>query len=108
MAKSYAIKFYHSKSWLKVRRLCLIRDHYLCQVCGDVAQIVHHVIELSPENIDDPNITINMSNLKCVCKTCHDELHDMCQIKSTQDGLRFDENGNIIELKKPDNLREEK
>ena len=107
MAKSWAKQFYHSKSWLKVRRLCLIRDYNLCQICGDVASIVHHIIELSPTNINNTDITINMDNLMCVCHTCHQDIHDMCESKSINDGLRFDENGDIIQLIKPDNLREE-
>jgi|LGOV01.1.fsa_nt_gb 5-methylcytosine-specific restriction endonuclease McrA len=107
MAKSWAKKFYHSIGWEKVRKLCLIRDHYLCQECGEAAYIVHHIIELNPENIKDPNITLNLDNLKCVCKACHDEIHSVCQSKSTIDNIKFDENGDIIEIRKPENLRKE-
>lgn len=106
MAKLWAIKFYHSKEWLKVRELVLIRDHYICRECGEAAYIVHHIIELNPDNINDPNITLNMNNLLSVCKNCHDEIHNMCQTKSTQEGFRFDENGDLIEIIKPENLRD--
>jgi len=105
MAKEWAKKFYHSRKWLKVRLLCLIRDHYICQECGEAAYIVHHVIELSHQNINDTSISLNLDNLESVCKTCHDELHNMCQVKSTIDGVRFDEDGDLIKIMKPDKLR---
>lgn len=38
-------------------------------------EIVHHVIELTPENINDENITLNYSNLELVCRNCHKEIH---------------------------------
>lgn len=39
-------------------------------------EIVHHKIELTPENIDDPGITLNWDNLELLCRFCHAEVHD--------------------------------
>lgn len=35
------------------------------------AEIVHHKVELTPENIKDPSIALSWSNLKAVCRECH-------------------------------------
>ena len=40
-------------------------------------EIVHHKIELTPENIDDPGITLNWDNLELLCRFCHSEVHDV-------------------------------
>ena len=39
-------------------------------------EIVHHKIELTPDNIDDPEITMNYNNLELLCRQCHAEVHD--------------------------------
>ena len=39
-------------------------------------EIVHHKTELTPDNIDDPNITLNWDNLELLCRFCHAEVHD--------------------------------
>jgi 5-methylcytosine-specific restriction endonuclease McrA len=107
MAKEWAKQFYHSKAWLKVRKLVMIRDYYTCVHCGEAASIVHHIEELSPENINDPLISLNMDNLESVCHDCHNDIHDMCKTQSTQDGFKFDSNGDIIEVYKHEKLRED-
>lgn len=34
---------------------------------------VHHKIQLTADNITDPNIALAWSNLELLCKSCHDE-----------------------------------
>jgi len=34
---------------------------------------VHHKTTLSADNIKDPNVALNWSNLELLCKSCHDE-----------------------------------
>lgn len=36
---------------------------------------VHHIIPITPENIEDVNITLNPDNLIILCKPCHDAQH---------------------------------
>lgn len=38
-------------------------------------EIVHHIIELTPENINDPSVSLNFDNLRLVCRRCHAEAH---------------------------------
>ena len=52
------------------------------------ATMVHHVIALSPENINDANITLRWSNLCALCDQCHAEQHygGMKRYKVHEDG----------------------
>jgi 5-methylcytosine-specific restriction endonuclease McrA len=58
--------------------------HHLCEDCLAAgrytpAEIVHHRIELTPENISNPAITMDFSNLKAVCRECHLKEHGINQ-----------------------------
>ena len=49
-------------------------DGGLCEECHEnPGYIVHHEEQLTPANIDNPDITLSHSNLKYVCKQCHDK-----------------------------------
>lgn len=76
--KEYAKKFYFSKQWKACRKSYISKrimiDGGLCEECHEnPGYIVHHKIQLTPANIDKPNITLSHSNLKYVCKQCHDK-----------------------------------
>ena len=78
--RDFARKFYGSQAWKNVRDFCKKRDRYLCQDCLKKhlyrpADEVHHIIELSPENIDDPEISLNPDNLVSLCHECHEARH---------------------------------
>lgn len=72
-------KFYHSKEWAACRT-SYINEHPLCERClkqGLIvpAEIVHHKIHLTEENVKDPAIAFGKDNLESVCKTCHNQEH---------------------------------
>lgn len=103
MAKGFSSRFYHSKDWELARELALQRDAYLCQHClkagiATPATMVHHIIELTPSNISDPNIATDTRNLVSLCDLCHKKVHGWARQGSTRQGLRFDEDGNLISL----------
>lgn len=77
MAQAWAEKFYHSKRWKDAREYTLMRDNYMCQAegCFHPAEEVHHIIHLTPENIDDPDISTNPDNLVSLCRACHFKQH---------------------------------
>ena len=81
MSKAFARKFYRSSAWRNVRGYVFIRDQMLCQDClkkglYTPAREVHHIIELTPENITDPEIALNPDNLISLCRKCHYERHN--------------------------------
>lgn len=60
---------------------------------------MHHKIHITPLNINNPMITLNFKNLEYVCQDCHNKEH--MQRGAIKEGLKFDEDGNIIEEKSP-------
>lgn len=98
MARDFAIQFYSSKEWEKVRNFVMMRDRFCCQKCGQPAQEVHHIIHLSPENIMDPRITLNSENLVALCRDCHFRQHELDSGKRNDcaDGFHFDESGQLV------------
>lgn len=94
MAHDYAKSFYASKEWVKCRTGFMQSKHYICERCGDTAAICHHKKYISPQNINDPNITLNWDNLEALCQTCHNQEHHSSQICVS--GLAFDSKGNLI------------
>lgn len=82
--KPWAVAFYKSKAWKQCRAAYAASVGGLCERCLARGQyvpgeIVHHKIVLTPDNINDPSVTLNWSNLELVCRNCHAELHDSRQ-----------------------------
>lgn len=78
--REFAERFYKSKRWRKTRNDYADSVGGLCEPCAKRGQvvpgeIVHHKVELTPENIHDPSITLAWSNLELVCRDCHAERH---------------------------------
>jgi len=74
--KDFAERFYKSKRWQKNRDDYADSVGGLCEPCAArglvvPGEIVHHKIELTPENIHDPAIAMAWSNLELVCRECH-------------------------------------
>ena len=72
--------FYTSRAWRKCRAAVLADHGGLCQLCmakGLIvpAEHVHHRIPITPDNLDDPRITLDSSNLMALCEECHQEQH---------------------------------
>lgn len=93
MAREFAKKFYNSKLWRTTRKSYFDSQYGLCEKCKDAGLIVHHKIELSPLNINDPRISLSFSNLQLLCQVCHNKTHQPAS--ATQDDLEFDQDGNI-------------
>lgn len=76
----WAEHFYKSKAWQRCRENIMKRDAYLCVDCMKknkltAAEEVHHIVELTPDNINDPSVSLNPSNLVCLCRECHKARH---------------------------------
>lgn len=68
--------FFSTERGKRIRQRVLVRDMYLCQMCGTStttgrkasnSAVVDHVapVALRPDLVDD------MANLRCVCRRCH-------------------------------------
>lgn len=102
MAKSFSYAFYHSQAWADARERALVRDAHLCQHCLEAGRVepavmVHHIVELTPANVNDPNFSTNTSNLVSLCDRCHKKVHGWIPT-ATRDGLAFDDEGNLVSL----------
>ena len=72
--------FYTSRSWRKSRASLLKEKGGLCELCLKKGLIepavhVHHKVALTPENLNDPAISLDHSNLMALCEECHQEQH---------------------------------
>lgn len=97
--RDFAKEFYASRAWRIVREFVVKRDFGLCVRCGEPGEIVHHKKYLTPKNIDNPNISLNVDNLELLCRKCHAAEHE--GELPTASELMFDADGNIIERSEP-------
>lgn len=79
--KPYAEKFYKSIIWQNTRNAYAKSVGGLCEICLSKGlyvpgEIVHHKVHITPDNINDPNITLDWNNLQLVCRDCHSLIHD--------------------------------
>lgn len=97
MAKEWAKAFYKSKVWQQCREGYIASVFGLCERCQRPGYIVHHKELLTPQNINDPEVTLNWEKLEYLCQDCHNKEH-FSNDKSVREGLKFDHNGNLIEV----------
>ena len=93
--RDFAKEFYQSKAWRETRAYIFKRDFGLCVRCGKPGEIVHHKRYLTPDNIDDPSVSLNEDNLETLCRECHALEHE--GELPTDRALTFDENGDLVE-----------
>lgn len=94
MAQDFAKAFYNSQAWQDCRDGYISSVHGLCEDCQKPGYIVHHKERLTPENINDPDVTLNWEKLKYLCLECHNAV-DADGV--TRDGLKFNEHGQLIQ-----------
>ena len=69
--------FYSTGAWKKLRQEALERDHYECTWCKQEGKVtkeqleVDHILELNLH----PEFALELSNLRTLCKTCHNKRH---------------------------------
>ena len=97
MAQEWAKAFYHSSAWLKCRDSYIKKVFGLCEYkgCSDPGYILHHKIRLTPENINDQDVTLNHDHLEFLCLLHHNQIDADKEV--VREGLRFNEYGELIE-----------
>jgi len=92
--REFARHVYQGKPWARAREYIIQRDDGLCARCGNPGDTVHHIIWLTPENVDDPAIVYSENNLELLCQDCHNKEHHANA--ATAEGLMFDAEGNLV------------
>ena len=95
--KEYASSLYSSKAWQKTRDAYKKSVGGLCEICwakgiAKPGEIVHHKTPVTPENINDPTVTLAFSNLRLVCRDHHKQYHP----KGRPRRYCIDESGRIL------------
>lgn len=105
MPSAVADKFYHTKRWQKCRKAYIARriaiDGGLCEVCHEeLGYIVHHKIWIDETNINNPEVTLNHSNLRYECLACHnqEERNGGRRLAERENRYVFDANGDIVPI----------
>lgn len=72
--------FYCRKEYLDLAQSCKVASGGVCARCGGVFDIgelrPHHKIELTLDNVDDPQIALNPANIEVLCHECHNATHN--------------------------------
>jgi|SRR5665648_8643 len=95
MAKAWAIKFYASLAWIECRLSFMGTKFFICNRCEGAATIAHHTTYLTPNNISDPEISLNHDRLEALCHDCHTKEH-LGKGGAVVEGLMFDDSGQLI------------
>jgi len=89
MAAPWAIAFYNSKAWKRLRMALILERGAVCSHChADMSTmpnllIAHHTKELTEENILDPTIALNPELIDLICLDCHNKEHN----RFSRDGI---------------------
>lgn len=78
--KPFAEKFYKGVPWQQCRNAYAKSKGGLCEECLKNGRyspgvIVHHKIHITPETINNPNISLSWDNLELLCRDCHAAKH---------------------------------
>jgi len=90
--QEFATRLYKSKAWQRTREAYAKSVGGLCEECLKKGlyrpgEIVHHIVHLTPENIENPEITLAFANLELLCRDCHGEEHERVHKRYTVDEL---------------------
>jgi 5-methylcytosine-specific restriction endonuclease McrA len=84
-------RFYRSAAWQQARLIKITSANGRCEKCGGVGEEVHHIIHVTPSNVEDLKVTLNQDNLILLCKDCHNKEHG----RFNSSGQKFDKDGNL-------------
>lgn len=93
--------FYRSQAWKDTRRNYKQSVGGLCERCLErgviaSADIVHHIVPLTADNIGDINLSLNWNNLQALCRKCHADVHEEMYAKQSKRRYKIDEYGKVV------------
>lgn len=73
-------QFYCSKPWRELSYNLKIKANGKCNRCNetlvDFSKLIgHHTVELTEDNVDNPNISLNPELIEVICHSCHNKEH---------------------------------
>lgn len=76
MAQEFSKRLYLSKEWISLRNKLIVERGPKCEKCGKLVAdtsklIAHHKTRLTPQNINNVNVTLNPDNIDLYCFDCH-------------------------------------
>ena len=99
MPRDFSKNFYNSKAWKKAREAYIGSKFGICERCGKPnSKQVHHKVYLTPDNINNPEISLNPDNFELLCDVCHQKEHNE-KYSPIVWGLEFNENGELVRRK---------
>lgn len=96
--KEWAKGFYQSPAWRHVRELVRRRAFGLCERCGRPGLIAHHRKYLTPKNIENPMVSLNLDNLEYLCLDCHNKEHEHFNKSADIREYEYDSDGHIVRV----------
>ncbi len=78
-------QFYNSKAWINFRKQIILErmtdEGIICEECNKKIYKsgeahIHHIEELTCDNLNDYNISLNPSNVLILCNKCHNDVHE--------------------------------
>ena len=66
-----------------------------------MGSICHHKKYITPWDINNPDVTLNMDNLECLCQECHNQEHSAKVSRAI-----FDDDGNMTGVQESAEVRE--
>ena len=60
------------------------------------AEVVHHKIPLTPENISNLEISLGWNNLQALCRDCHAEVHEDIYAARSKRRYKIDKTGKVV------------
>ena len=96
--------FYGTSRWINCSHAYIKSVGGLCERCLErgvytPAEMVHHRVHLTPDNVHDESIALDWSNLEAVCCKCHAEIHAADRVRSGRWAL--DKDGRIERMADP-------
>lgn len=60
---------------------------------------MHHIIELTPDNINNPNVSLNPRNLMLLCNDCHNRMHHRFGQGAGSRTYSYDSSGHVVAVR---------
>lgn len=65
---------YRTQRWKALRQRVLKRDGFTCTSCKNIVPKnahVDHITPITPDNLNNEDVTFNIDNLQTLCHGCH-------------------------------------